>query len=86
MELWIGFLVALIGGIPGIISAAATFLGVIPDAKRRRRAASGEHVEEMELLKEIRRAQKNRESREVKDLKRRVVELEERLAEAQTNQ
>jgi len=51
---------------------------IIPDNKKRREDSCSEHAAQTELLKEIRAAQK----KEVRELKRRVAELEKQLAEA----
>ena len=72
--------------IPAFLGALGVFVvqvaKIIPDNKKRREAASTEHAAEMKLLGEIRAAQKNRESKEVRDLKKRVGELEKQLAKA----
>ena len=51
MNTWQAVLIALIGGVPAIITALATLLSVVPDAKKRRKATNSEHAAE---LKEIR--------------------------------
>ena len=51
---------------------------IIPDNNKRRQDNRGEHEAQTALLKEIRAAQK----KEVRDLKKRVAELEKQLAEA----
>jgi len=81
-----GELAAILGtSIPAFLGALGVFIvqigKIIPDNKKRREAASTEHAAEMKLLGEIRAAQKARESKEVRDLKKRVAELEKQLAE-----
>ena len=84
--------IALIGGVPAIITAMATLLKVLPDAKKRRTATSDEHEKEValleniqakaELLEDIKKQLAARESAEMRKLKKRVAELEKWLAES----
>jgi len=76
------FVANLCASITAVLGALGVFFiqvgKIIPDNKKRRADSCSEHAIQTELLKEIRAAQK----KEVRDLKKRVAELEMRLAEA----
>jgi len=72
-----------------IASAAAAIISIMTaraklqeQADARKAAADADHGEMQRLLAEIRAAQKARESKEVRELKKRVADMEKQLAEA----